>query len=195
MFLESHSQRYAQLLNTFKMERSNITFNTGTQMKLFTANVKLTENHFRGNGTIKMKIARTDQRSSLVLSNIFDGVSLEFQKPPADKAVVLRNNEFKNGSHFENGSLMQHCDAGDAMTGQDAGCDPRAQCSEVVRGDVQCKCTGMLIASGKDGSKCELGGKYLDIFHKERNLRVRVRKPEDLTLPFFVQAKVKDPSL
>ena len=179
-----------------KIERSNIRFNAGTQMELSNSKVELIENRFGGNGSIKMTVARTDQRSSRVLGNIFDGVNLEFIRPPADKAVVLLNNEFKSGSSFNNGSLMQHCDAGDAMTGEDAGCDPRAECSEVVRGDVQCRCTGMLIASVKDRwdagvllFECKLGGNHLDIFQKERSIKVRVRKPVGLTLPFFVQAK------
>ena len=172
-----------------EFEKSNITFDAGAQTRLSNGNVRMIENQFEGKGTIKMTITLTQQRSTQVLNNTFDGVHLEFIQPP-NKAIVLRNNIFKRNSSFDNGALLQHCDIGDAKTGQGAGCDPRAECTEPVgRGDVQCKCTGRLKASAYDGSKCELDGKYLDIFKQQRNIQVRVRKPKSLTVQFRVKAQ------
>ena len=182
----------------FTIKRSNITFNTGAQMELSNGNVNMMENRFEGNGTIKMGVTNMQKRSTQVLSNIFDGVDLRFTKAP-DRAIVLRNNVFENGSHFDHGALLQQCDDGDAKTGLGAGCDPRAECAEPVQGDVQCQCTSPLTSPPgllrfkkgflEDGSKCELDGEHLDIFQGSRIISARVRKPESVVLPFSVRAQ------
>ena len=179
----------------FTLEESSLIFSNSAQdevmMDLTNGKVKMVENTIVGTGIIKAAVSDPQEGSTRILSNTFKMVILKFVQPKS-RVIVLRNNKFENGSRFDHDAALQHCDKGTAKTGQDAGCDLRAECTEPVEGDVQCQCkpplqfrTGVL----NDGSKCELDGKILNIYHESTTIEARVRKPQDLKLLFQILAQ------
>ena len=192
-----------------QLKDSTLTFTNGAQMKLSNRYVVMSNNRFVGNGTVEVGVTSTRLMSTQILVNAFNGVGLQFMKNPiasidqdfkpkmfgelADKAIVLRNNNFTNRSPFDNGYLLNRCDNSRAKTGLDAGCDPRAECTEPITGDVQCKCNSPYRFRQnfalKDGSKCELAGQLLDVFQTKPYLEVVVRKPHNRSLCFDIEAQ------
>ena len=166
-------------------------------MELSNAELEMVGNNFVGNGTIAVGrgSAVTSLEKTKIISNTFHGVQLRFKgKKTKNNIITLRNNDLKNGSKFTAppGSFNR-CDPGSANTGQAAGCDPRAECTEPQdKGNVQCKCVAPLrFKDGfrKDGSKCALVGELLDIFREQRTIMARVRKPLSLQHLFSIEAQ------
>ena len=180
-----------------KLEDSSFIFNNGAQMKLWNADLKMIDNNFIGSGTVEVDTGNNTLRvSAQIAASTFRRVSLLFTgKPTRNKRITLRNNVFLDGANFSTTIDPQHCDAG-AATGQAAGCDPRAACTEPFPGDVHCRCTKPLrykAGDVQDGSKCELDGKLLGIFQPAKTVKARVRKPSNTTVLFAVQARSERP--
>ena len=189
----------------FAPEESSVTLKGGVQMKLSHARIKLINNNFsEGSGIIEVDTSSLKEAD--ILANTFNGASFEFtgaQHPTAthEKVFTLRNNVFQNGSRFNTSAAPwaapKRCDdsaqAVKVPTGQAAGCDNRAECTEPdFIGNVQCNCPSPLeFKAGwlRDRSKCEMHGQVLDVFHAKREIDARVRKPKNLTLHFDISAQ------
>ena len=184
---------------TIRNSQVNNTVATAARFNCPSPNLRVEMNTFSGRGLLEFAVGRGSDllKKAVIASNTFGTNFTAIFGDITHGVVQIRNNK---GMQYQTvrGDAVQ-CDAG-IGTGVAAGCDPRAECSDLKdlegrKGGVQCNCESsrwqtLSFKRGgvPDGSRCEFIGQELGIFQKKTMITATVRKPVDLNINISVEA-------